>query len=133
MSKLYNTYKELKEENSDFIYLFKSGIFFIVLDKDAYTLSNLFGFKLINFTPDIVKCGFPCSSYEKYSKLFNSCNLKTKVVELNNSSAYKIDDYSQKENLNHILDKINTLDIDKLSVRNAFKIIEDLQNALKKI
>lgn len=131
MSKLYNTYKGLKEENSDFIYLFKSGIFFIALDKDAYTLSNLFGFKLTNFTPDIIKCGFPCSSYDKYSKLFNASNLKTKIVELNNSSAYKIDNYSQKENLNRMLDKINSLDIDNLSVRNAFKILEDLQNALK--
>lgn len=95
MSKLYNTYEELKRENPDFIYLFKNGIFFIALDEDAYTLSNLFGFKLTNFTPNIVKCGFPCSSYEKYFKLFSACNLNFKVVEFTNASTCKADDYEK--------------------------------------
>ena len=131
MSKLYNTYEELKKENSNLIYLFKSGIFFIALDKDAYTLSNLFSFKITNFTPTIVKCGFPCSSYEKYLKLFNACNLNTKIIELNNSSASKVDNYQKKEKINNILDKINSLDINSLSVKEAFNIIEELQKCLK--
>lgn len=131
MSKLYNTYEELKKENSDLIYLFKSGIFFIALDKDAYTLSNIFGFKLSNFTPNIVKCGFPCSSYEKYSKLFNACNLDTKVVELSNSSTYEVVNYEKEQKINSILDKINSIDINSLSVKDAYEFIENLQNILK--
>lgn len=131
MSKLYNTYEELKKENSDLIYLFKSGIFFIALDKDAYALSSLFGFKLSNFTPNIVKCGFPCSSYDKYSKLFNACNLDTKVVELSNSSTYEVVNYEKEQKINSILDKINSIDINSLSVKDAYEFIENLQNILK--
>lgn len=41
MSKLYNSYLELKEKNSNFIYLFKNGVFFIALDEDAIKLSNI--------------------------------------------------------------------------------------------
>lgn len=35
MSKLYNSYLELKEKDSNFIYLFKNGVFFIALYEDA--------------------------------------------------------------------------------------------------
>lgn len=133
MSKFYNTYEKLKKENPDFIYLFKNGTFFIALDKDAHELSNLFGFKLTNFTPDIVKCGFPCSSYDKYSKLFSAYNLNFKVVELTNSSTtYEVNDYERYQKINRMLDKINSVDINSLSVKEAFNLIEDLQNILKK-
>lgn len=74
-------YIELKQQNSKTIYLFKNGIFFIALNEDAYSLSNIFNFKISNFTPTIVKCGFPCSSFEKYEKLFNACNLEVKIIE----------------------------------------------------
>ena len=56
MSKLYNTYLALKKQDSQTIYLFKSGIFFIAIDDDARTLSNAFDFKLSNLNNDILKC-----------------------------------------------------------------------------
>lgn len=35
MSKLYEVYKKLKNDYSDTVYLFRSGIFYIALDADA--------------------------------------------------------------------------------------------------
>ena len=131
MSQIYNIYEKLKKENPDLIYLFKNGVFFIALDKDAYTLSDSFGFKLTDFTPDIVKCGFPCSSYDKYSKLFNTCNLNIKVIELTSSSTYKVDDYERNQKINNILGKINSVNINNLSIKDAYNFIEELQNILK--
>ena len=46
MSKLANLYKILKNKDSSTLYLLKSGIFYIALDEDALTLSDLFNFKL---------------------------------------------------------------------------------------
>ena len=35
-------YSNVQKQNPEIIYLFKSGIFFIALDNDAYSLSNIF-------------------------------------------------------------------------------------------
>ena len=72
MSKLYSIYLIEKENNEAKILLFKSGIFYVALDKDAIFLSNTFGFKLTNLNDNIKKCGFPCNSLDKYLKLFKT-------------------------------------------------------------
>lgn len=131
MSKLYNSYLELKEKDSNFIYLFRNGVFFIALDEDAKKLSNIFSFKLSNFTPSVVKCGFPCSSFEKYSKLFSACNLNIKIIELAQSTSYSIKDYAQTKHITNLLDSIKLLDINNLSVKEAYSLLEELQKTVK--
>lgn len=133
MSKLYNMYNELKKQDSDFIYLFKSGIFYIALDQDAYTLSKFFNFKITNFNDTIVKCGFPCTSLQKYSTIFNAYNLKIKIIENTLNTSYDFKDYSNKIIINKMLDKINSIDINSLSVKEAFSLIEYLQENAKQI
>lgn len=59
MSKLIKMYKNLKTQNSEKIYLFKSGIFYIFLDEDAREMSKALDFKLTNLNDEFVKCGFP--------------------------------------------------------------------------
>ena len=46
MSKIYDRYIELKNKDSDKIYLFLCGNFYIALDSDAIILNELFGMKL---------------------------------------------------------------------------------------
>lgn len=133
MSKLYNSYLELKEKDSNFIYLFKNGIFFIALDEDAKKLSNIFNFKLNNFAPSVVKCGFPCSSFEKYSKLFNACNLNVKIIDPIQSTSYLIKDYTQSEHITNLLQSIKSIDINNLSVKEAYDFLEELQNSAKEL
>lgn len=133
MSKLYNTYVELKKRNSNSIYLFKSGIFFIALDEDAKKLSNLFNFKLSNFTPSVTKCGFPCSSLEKYIKMFNACNLTIKVIEPEGNTLYYLKDYTQNLHITEFLNSIRTIDINNLSIQGAYDLLEQLQKTAQKI
>lgn len=133
MSKLYNTYVELKKQNSNSIYLFKSGIFFIALDEDANKLSNLFNFKLSNFTPTVIKCGFPCSSFEKYSKLFSACNLDVKLIEPSENTTYCLKDYKQNSHIKELLNSIKSVDINSLSVQEAYNFIEKLQDEVRKM
>ena len=133
MSKLYNTYLELKKQDSNSIYLFKSGIFFIALEEDAKTLSNLFHFKISNFTPSVIKCGFPCSSFEKYSNLFKTCNLKVKLIEPNQNTSYGLKDYKQNTHITELLNSIKSIDINNLSIQEAYNFLEKLQKSVKEI
>lgn len=133
MSKLYNTYVELKKQNPKSIYLFKSGIFFIALDEDAHVLSNLFHFKLSSFTPEVVKCGFPCSSFEKYGKLFKACNLDIKLIEADKNITYTLKDYSQNSSITELLNSIKSVDINNLSISEAYAFLEKLQKTVMEI
>lgn len=133
MSKLYNTYLELKKQDEEIIYLFKSGIFFIALDNDAYTLSRIFNFKITNLTDTVVKCGFPCSSFNKYSKLFVLHHLKVKIIELDNKVIYQFKDYVQTTKITELLNDIKSVDINTLSIQEAYQFIENLKDKVNKI
>ena len=133
MSKLYNTYLELKKKDEEIIYLFKSGIFFIALDDDAYTLSKFFHLKITKLTNNVVKCGFPCSSFDKYSNLFLLHNLKVKIIELSNRVIYPLKDYTQTTKITELLNDIKSIDINTLSIQEAYQFIENLKNKVTKI
>lgn len=60
MSKIYDKYLKLKSSNDyqeNTVYLFKSGIFFIFIEEDAKTMSQLLNLKLGKLNENIVKCG----------------------------------------------------------------------------
>ena len=69
MSKLLIQYEELKKKNSKKIYIFKVGIFYNILNEDARLVSKEIGLKLTDLSPELIKCGFPLSTLEKYTNL----------------------------------------------------------------
>lgn len=66
MGSIYNKYVKLKEKDDKYLYLFKSGNFYIFLDEDAIKVSSI----------------------DKYLELFKNLNLKVKVVENNSIDKY---------------------------------------------
>ena len=66
MSKLYNEYLKRKKIDNNKYYLFKSGLFYIFIDEDAKYISNITLLKLTNLNNNVVKCGFPSNSLDKY-------------------------------------------------------------------
>ena len=131
MSKLYDIYKKLKNENNETIYLFKSGVFYICLDDDAKILSKIYNLKLTNLNVDIVKCGFPCSSFDKYYQLFVNDNIIFKIVE--NNTIFDGADYLRNKTLLSLLDKINQVSVDNLSVSEAYRFIEEIKELTLKL
>lgn len=127
MSKLYNTYLALKENDPQTIYLFKSGIFLIAIDTDAYILSNIFHFKLGNLTNTIVKCGFPYASLDKYIKLFKLYHLNAKIIEPEHETLYNFHEYKQNQYFIELLNLIISVDINNLSISEAYKFIENIK------
>ena len=71
MSKLYSKYLELKSIDENKMYLFESGKFYVFIDEDAKNINKITTLKLTNLTNDIVKCGFPSNSLNKYYKMKN--------------------------------------------------------------
>lgn len=128
MSKLINMYKKLKEQDAETLYLFKSGIFYIFLAEDAQKMSKLFSLKLTPLNNDILKCGFPLSSINKYSIKFRENNIRVKIIEDNiifsESNFFKEQKYLQ------LIDILQNIDIDSLSVSEAYKVIETLKSLI---
>lgn len=128
MSKLINMYKKLKEQDAETLYLFKSGIFYIFLAEDAQKMSKLFSLKLTPLNNDVLKCGFPLSSINKYSIKFRENNIRVKIIEDNiifsESNFFKEQKYLQ------LIGILQNIDIDSLSVSEAYKVIETLKNLI---
>ena len=105
MGKLYTKYKSLKEKDTSILYLFRSGIFYIGLDEDAKNISKITTLCLTNLNKDVVKCGFPKNSIDKYMEIFNNLELDIKIVNNNDKDKDVIND--------KIVKMIKDIDIDR--------------------
>lgn len=131
MSKLYNIYSSLKsnEPNSEkILYLFKSGIFFILIDEDAKIASKILNLKITFLTENIVKCGFPISSLEKYSSLIQLTDYKFQIIDSSSNINYSLKNYSLNENIKTFLLQISDLDTNNLSIKEAYEILDNFKN-----
>lgn len=134
MSKLYDTYLYLKKNSKDsnnFLYLFKSGMFYIFLDEDAKIASQFLNLKLTYFTDKILKCGFPINSLEKYSNILNTTSYKLKIIDTIQNTIYDLNDYHFEKETQTLLLKIANINIDNLSIKEAYDFIEDIKVSAK--
>jgi len=133
MSKLYNEYLKQKSNDSKKVYLFKSGIFYIALEDDAFKLSEIFNFKITNLNEDIVKCGFPQRRLDFYTNELISKNITFEIIDLNYSKIENYSDYLNNIKLSEIIQSIINLDIDNVSFREAFDFLYKTKEELLKI
>lgn len=132
MSKILKQYKDLKEKDASSIYIFRVGIFYNALNEDAKVLNEKLGLKLTTLSPEIVKCGFPISSLEKYTKKLDNLQLKYKIInDLPQNTS--IIDYTNNIEVKKILKKITEIDMNNTTFQQSFNILLDLQNKLKNI
>ena len=113
MSKLINEYERLKTLDKNKLYLFKTGNFYIFLGDDANYVNNYMVLKITKFSKDYVKCGFPINKIDDYKKVFNNINLNVEII----------DDYNS---INPI-DKLNNIDIDNLSRKEAITLLKEIK------
>lgn len=133
LSKLYKKYLELKQENSNNIYIFKSGMFYICLEDDAKKLSEIFSFKLTNLNSEIVKCGFPQNRLDFYLSKLNDLNVSFEIVDDNYFKIDNYSDYLNNSNLKLIVQNILNIDLNEISFKQAYSILENLQKDLKNL
>ena len=123
MSKLYLEYKRKKDENKDKYYLFKSGLFYIFIDEDAKKINKITPLNITNLNNDIVKCGFPSNSLDKYLDIFKNLGLDVEIVN-------RIDENENKDVSTKIIKKIKNINIDALTPVKALNIFNEFKDML---
>ena len=126
MSKLIKQYEELKKKDPKIIYIFKVGIFYNILNEDAKIVSNSIGLKLTDLGPNIIKCGFPISQIDKYTLLLKNNNISFEIIE-NFASP------NQNTSYTNIINKIQNIDLNNTTCKEAFDILYNIQQNLKNI
>lgn len=115
---MFNKYLELKKNNNNKLYLFKSGNFYIFLDEDAKTISKYTTLKLSSFSNNVLKCGFPLSSLDKYLEIFNNIKLNIEIIDNKNNK------------LNQYLDYIKNLNISNMNPLECMNILNKLKDLI---
>ncbi len=133
MSKLVNCYKNLKSNDSSYLYLFKSGVFYIFLDEDAKIISNLLHLKLTNLNSEIQKCGFPANSLEKYLTLLKLIPYEVKIIDNTDSVSYTPKQFSINKEILDFLSDISILNVETLSVSQAFNFLSSIKEKAIKL
>lgn len=128
MSKLLNNYNNLKKQDSEILYLFKNGAFYIALEDDAKLLSKEFNLKITNLNETTIKCGFPCTSFDKYYLKLQSLNKDFKIIDKDTISSATV--YLENRKVENLIHEIKSVDINNLSISEAYAFIEKLQNSI---
>lgn len=117
MSKLYEKYIELKKIDSKKMILFKSGNFYIFLDEDAKSINKVTTLKLTNLNNEIIKCGFPSNSLNKYVSILENLKINFKIIN----------DVEEKNNKDKIVKMLKKIDINNITPLKAIIILQNLK------
>lgn len=120
MSKLYNKYLQLKDENPSHFYLFKSGIFYIFLAEDAKKMSSILNLKLNNLNESVLKCGFPINSLQKYMNLLKTANCEVEIID--NISP----NLNTNQKIENFLTKISNANPDNFSIKEIYNFLDTI-------
>lgn len=132
-SKLYNTYISLKIQSPYKKYLFKIGYFYYFLDEDAKELSRILNLKLGHLNADIVKCGFPINSLNKYMKILKQYGYAVKIVDRDYNIIFDYKDFKLNNKIVELLKQISSLKVDSLSISEAYDTLQNLKQRSTKI
>lgn len=133
MSKLYPKYLELKKNDKDTIYLFKSRFFFLALEEDATTLSKELNLKVTNLSPNVIKCGFPVSRQEHYFRILEAKNISFTIADDTYGIVENYSDYMNNVRLKNVIEEIININFDNITFKEAYEILLSTSNLLKEI
>ena len=105
-------------------------MFFIFLDSDAKLVSNELNLKLTKLNDNIVKCGFPINSFEKYSNLLKERGFEFSIIDENSSIVTSTSNYLSNIEIVNMINKIKNMDINKTSPIQAFNILSNFKKIL---
>lgn len=114
MAKWYEVYLKKKGENEEKLYLFPSGVFYIMLNQDAKKVSRELGLKLTKYSGDVIKCGFPKTEWNRYRKFFDLLHFEYEIV------------MDELEVILQELQKINMEECSEIELRNKIKRWKEL-------
>lgn len=127
MSKIYAKYLELKHNDSEKLYLFHSGKFYIFIAEDADVINQYVVLKKTKFTKEICKCGFPDNCLEDYQRVFKNHGLNIEIVESNLIEVPSIQDNKIIIDKYYKLEKhLKNINVNKIPLVNSIDLLNDL-------
>lgn len=121
MSVIYQKYLQLKNNDPNKLYLFKSGKFYIFVGDDCDTINNYVVLKKVKFSNEAYKCGFPSNVLDEYLRVFKNHNLSVQVVESTNPT---------DADIKSVRDKLMKVDLDSITPIEAMNILKDVKEKL---
>lgn len=110
---------QLKSDDPNSLYLFRSGNFYIFVGEDCDTINEYVVLKKTKFSKESYKCGFPVNVLDDYLHVFKNHNLNIKIINLNTSTLDK-----------KIIDKVINLDLNSITPVEALNILKELKERL---
>ncbi len=102
---MLNVYNEIKKVHPDFVLLIKSGTFYEILENDAYVLSNISGYKIVDKT-NYQLCGFPSNVLAKVTNKLEQKSINYIVLDSrDNYDELERCDYEKLNKYEHYLEK----------------------------
>jgi len=131
VSKLYDKYLELKKRDSNKCYLFKSGMFFLFIEKDAEFVGDKLGLKITKLNDSVNKCGFPISAIDKYVEKLRNNKIKFIIVDgdatVSNTSKYLSD-----RKITDFIEKLKKMDLNDISYKEAYNLLINFRKVVDK-
>ena len=124
---------QLKKENSDILYAFKSGVFYLFVDADAKIISPLLNLKLTKLNDTILKCGFPVSAQDKYFQLLNQIPYKVNIIEDLNKVSSSTNELDIDSSIKDLVLKLQQVNIDTLSLKDSYFFLKNIKECVDKI
>lgn len=133
LGKLYSKYTQLKKENPNILYVFKSGVFYIFIDEDAKKISQLLNLKLTKLNDSIFKCGFPISAQDKYFELLKQIPYEINIIENINNISSSTNSLITDNSIKNLVKKIQQINIDSLPLKDTYSLIKNIKEYANKI
>ncbi len=127
-------YTTLKKQDPDTLYLFKVGLFYNFLNEDAILISNKLNLKLSNLSPTVLKCGFPYNSLDKYMQILSRTSYNIKIIDISKpNEIFTPNEFEINKNIKELLEEIAKINIDDISIKEAYSLLEIFKDKSKKI
>lgn len=127
-------YTTLKKQDHDTLYLFKVGLFYNFLNEDAILISNKLNLKLSNLSPTVLKCGFPYNSLDKYMQILSRTSYNIKIIDISKpNEIFTPNEFKINKNIKELLEEIAKINIDDISIKEAYSLLEIFKDKSKKI
>lgn len=95
---IINIIKNVKQIHKEYVIFIRVGNFFNCYGRDAYIVSDLFGYKINIIEDNIYNCSFPKSAYNKVISKLEQSKINYMILDKRNN--YEIDEKDNNNNLN---------------------------------
>lgn len=110
--------KSVKQIHKEDVVLVQMGKFYYAYGKDAYILSDLFGYKLNEFETNIYSVGFPSNSYSKVISRLEQLKINYLILDKrNNYDVLEFQNYKNLNNYNEYFEKAKKENLIKIRIQ----------------